>query len=101
MDCCPPQLNPRSKKWVGRVFDPPAPVRDPGSHCLISKLKENYSIWTRPPSGAGAGRCGARQASSTDTWCTQETVQCGAQDFSVRYSRRISSIVYFSSGIAG
>ena len=65
----------------------------------------SYSICTRP-SGSGTasgvpGRCGARHLSRYETWCTQETVQCGAQDFSVTYSRRMSSTVYSSSGRAG
>ena len=36
-----------------------------------------------------------------ETWCTQATVQRGAQPFTVRYSRRMSSIVYSASGLAG
>jgi hypothetical protein len=40
-----------------------------------------------------AGNCGARHESKIDTWCTQDTVQCGAHDFSVMYSRRMSVTV--------
>jgi hypothetical protein len=65
-----------------------------------------YSICTSSPVcdsavPAGAGCCGSRQPSTTETWCTHDTVQCGAQPFSVRYSRRISATEYCSSGIAG
>jgi hypothetical protein len=62
-----------------------------------------YSIWTRPPAPdpEGVACWGARHESKIDTWCTHETVQCGAQDFSVRNSRRISATVYFSRGTAG
>lgn len=58
---------------------------------------------TNPLAGsdAGAGRCGARHASRTDTWCTHDTVQWGAHGFSVWNSRRKSASVYFSSGTAG
>lgn len=65
---------------------------------------DDYSICTSSlavEAFSAAGRWGSRQQSKIDTWCTQETVQCGAQDFSVRYSRWKSSIVYLSSGIAG
>jgi hypothetical protein len=42
---------------------------------------------SRASTGANAGRvCGERQLSSMATCCTQETVQCGAQGFSVWYS---------------
>src|SRR5207253_8797229 len=54
-----------------------------------------YSIRTSwlvlDSTGSGAGCCGARQESKIDTWWTHETVQCGAQDFSVTNSRRISA----------
>src|SRR5436305_12620037 len=64
-----------------------------------------YSICTSPPApefaGSVAGCCGARHESKIETWCTQDTVQCGAQDFSVTYSRRISATLYFSKGTAG
>lgn len=57
----------------------------------------HYLIWIRSllpeVTAAGTGNCGARQESNTDTWWTQETVQFGAQDFSERYSRRMSSVV--------
>jgi RHS repeat-associated protein len=42
---------------------------------------------------AGAGSCGSRQESKMEIWWTQETVQCGAQVFSAKYSRRRSSRV--------
>lgn len=45
--------------------------------------------------------CGERQKSIVDTRCTQPTVQKGAHDFGVENSRRISSIVYVSSGTPG
>jgi hypothetical protein len=46
-----------------------------------------YSICTSPlacddaAACAGAGRWGSRQKSKIETWCTHDTVQCGAQDF--------------------
>ena len=61
----------------------------------------NYSICTSPPEPTGVACCGARHESKIDTWCTHDTVQCGAHDFSVKYSRRISATVYFSSGTPG
>jgi hypothetical protein len=61
----------------------PRPLRSPRFKVLLRA--ESYSICTSPLAGsdAVAGHCGARQASSTDTWCTHDTVQCGAQGFSV------------------
>src|SRR5579863_5440246 len=50
---------------------------------------------------AGLSVCGPRQLSTTAICCTQETVQSGAQCFFVKYSRRRSSAVYFSSGMPG
>ncbi len=49
----------------------------------------------------GLSVCGPRQLSTTAICCTQETVQSGAQCFFVKYSRRKSSAVYFSSGMPG
>jgi hypothetical protein len=49
----------------------------------------------------GFSVCGPRQLSTTAICCTQETVQSGAQCFFVKYSRRRSSAVYFSSGMPG
>ena len=49
----------------------------------------------------GLSVCGPRQLSTTAICCTQETVQSGAQCFFVKYSRRRSSAVYFSSGMPG
>src|ERR1700704_5166590 len=49
----------------------------------------------------GFSVCGPRQLSTTAICCTQETVHRGAQCFFVKYSRRRSSAVYFSSGIPG
>jgi hypothetical protein len=52
------------------------------------------SICTSSPTPAGkVGCCGALHESTIDTWCTHETVQCGAHDFSVTNSRRISATV--------
>ena len=45
--------------------------------------------------------CGPRQLSTTAICWTHETVQRGAQCFFVKYSRRRSAAVYFSSGIPG
>ena len=45
--------------------------------------------------------CGARQKSKYEIWCTQATVQRGAQDFSLTISRRMSARVYCASGVAG
>ena len=71
----------------------------------IAIARGSYSICTSPPApdptGAAPGCCGARQESKIETWCTHDTVQCGAHDFSVTYSRRMSATVYFSKGTAG
>src|SRR5581483_7274557 len=72
--------------------------RRPGhnlSSCPTWSRKVLYSICTRGLSGTllAEGCCGARHESKIDTWWTQDTVQCGAQDFSLRYSRRKSSRV--------
>src|SRR5271156_2593213 len=45
--------------------------------------------------------CGARHASTTEIWWTQETVQWGAQPFLVRNSRWRCSAVYSASGTPG
>ncbi len=52
-------------------------------------------------SRATATCCGDRQKSIVDTRCTQPTVQKGAHDFGVENSRRMSSVVYVSSGTPG
>src|SRR6202011_2550602 len=49
----------------------------------------------------GFSVCGPRQLSTTAICWTHETVQRGAQCFLVKYSRRRSSAVYFSSGMPG
>ena len=70
---------------------------------VAASLLADYSICTKSPAvDPFLVACwGARQESKIETWCTQETVQCGAQDFSVTYSRRMSWTVYMSSGIPG
>src|ERR1700682_5541642 len=50
---------------------------------------------------SGFNVCGPRQLSTTAICWTQETVHRGAQCFFVKYSRRRSSAVYFSSGTPG
>src|SRR5215471_17910902 len=96
------KIEPLGCSYTGCTLPKQAITEDVGAVRLASV---HYSICTNSaawlPAGVGAGRCGARHASKIETWCTQETVQCGAQDFSVRYSRWISSIVYFSKGMAG
>ena len=49
----------------------------------------------------GFSVCGPRQLSTTAICCTQETVHSGAQCFFVKYSRRKSSVEYFSRGMPG
>src|SRR5260370_2510137 len=51
--------------------------------------------------GIGFRFCGSRQLSSIPTCCTHETVQRGAQNFFVEYSRWRISGVYCASGIPG
>lgn len=51
--------------------------------------------------GIGFKFCGSRQLSRMPTCCTQETVQRGPQNLSVKYSRWRISGVYCDSGIAG
>jgi len=45
--------------------------------------------------------CGFRQKSIVETRWTQPTVQYGAHAFGVANARRMSSMVYVSSGTAG
>ena len=74
----------------------PPPKREPEAPTLNRHTPQTaYSICTSFPApvARAAGCCGARQESKIETWCTQETVQCGAHDFSVRYSRRMSARV--------
>src|SRR5262249_18320154 len=64
-------------------------------------------IWTRSFATGGGGMgigflvCGSRQLSSMAICCTQETVQRGPQNLSVRYSCARISGVYWASGIPG
>jgi hypothetical protein len=60
-------------------------------------LAAYFPICTKLPAGAiglGLSDCGSRQLSNIPTCCTQDTVQRGPQDFSVKYSRRRISGVY-------
>src|SRR6267154_117864 len=69
-------------------------------------VTSHESIWTSDlgedgGAATGVSVCGPRQLSTTAICCTQDTVQRGAQCFFVKYSRRKSSAVYFSSGTPG
>ena len=71
-----------------------------------SSAPAGYWSWTRSDDlwsiTAGPMRsCLPRQKSMYEIWCTQATVQRGAQPLAVRYSRWISARVYSSSGLPG